>query len=338
LTKESVLSYLLPIMHPAVRSLFPRALRGEALSLQDAEALTALPPRHLPELLALAGAVNAASGPAPFACGIINAKSGLCGENCRFCAQAGSHTGKISVYPLVSLEKLLRQAEVFAAAGLRFMGIVTAGGAPTTADFERICGAAGHIASRVDIGLCASIGRLSLDQARELRRAGFTSCHHNLESSPGFYPSLCTTQNHENRVRTAENIKAAGLRTCCGGIFGVGENWRQRLELAALLRELDVDSIPINFLTPMPGTPLEKRRRLPAWEALAVIALMRLMHPGRDIICCGGRTRTLRRVEALLLVAGANGLMTGDYLVTRGSSFRRDKALFAALGIRDVIR
>lgn len=287
-------------------------------------------PRHLPDLLALAGA---ASAPPPFACGIINAKSGLCREDCRFCAQSSRHAAGAPVHPLVPLDTLLAQAERFAAAGLRYMGIVTAGGASGARDFERICRAAEAIRARVDIGLCASLGLLSFEQARELRATGFASCHHNLETSRGFYPSVCTTHGHERRVRTVENAKAAGLRVCSGGIFGLGESMGQRLDLCAELQNLDVDSIPVNFLLPIPGTPLEKRPLLPAWEALAILAFMRLMHPGKDIICCAGRTRVLRRCEALLFAAGANGIMSGDFLTAKGSSLRRDAALLAALGV-----
>ncbi|MDR0467108.1 MAG: biotin synthase BioB, partial [Deltaproteobacteria bacterium] len=164
-------------------------------------------------------------------------------------------------------------------------------------------------------------------------QAGFAGYHHNLETAPSHYPSVCTTHRHERRVQTVKIAKAAGLRVCSGGIFGLGESWAQRFELADMLRRLDVDSIPVNFLMPIPGGPFANSAPAPAWEALAVIALLRLMHPERDIICCGGRTQTLQQCEALMFAAGANALMTGNYLTTEGSPFQRDKALLDALGI-----
>lgn len=276
--------------------------------------------------------------PCVFACGIINAKSGLCGENCAFCAQSRYHDCGTPVYPLVPRDVIIRQAERFASAGLRFMGIVISGGAPSAGDFARLCETGAQTAARVDIRLCASFGLLSREQARALREAGFTSCHHNLESARSFYPAVCTTHSFERRAQTVVNAKAAGLRVCSGGIFGLGESWEQRREFALQLRELEVDSIPVNFLTPISGTPLAAQPILPADEALAVITLLRRVHPDRDIIICGGRTRVLGHREALLFQAGANAVMTGDYLTTHGSSIARDKALFEALGLKGVLR
>ena len=325
-------------MHHLTHALFPDALLGKAVALQKLLPLPDLLPRHLPELLAAAGTMAAVCAGPMFCCGIINAKSGNCREDCRFCAQSLHYGVNAPVYPLLSRETLLRQAENFAAAGLRFMGIVTSGACPSQRDFEQICETGHHIRERVDIDLCASLGLLRPKQANALRQAGFSGYHHNLETAQSYYSSVCTTHSYERRIQTVKNAKMAGLRVCSGGIFGLGENWTQRFELAALLRELDVDSIPVNFLIPIPGGPFANHPLMPAWEALAVIALLRLMHPGRDIICCGGRTQVLHQCEALLFSAGANGLMTGNYLTTEGKSFQRDKALLEALGIQGLIK
>ena len=325
-------------MHHAIRDLFSDVLCGNAVALQKLLPLPEQLPRRLPELLAVAAAMACACAGPVFCCGIINAKSGKCREDCRFCAQSRRHGGNAPVYPLLSREKLLLQAESFAAAGLRFMGIVTSGACPTPRDFEHICEAARHIRARVDIRLCASLGFLRPQQANALRQAGFTGYHHNLETAQSCYSSVCTTHSYERRIQTVKNAKRAGLRICSGGIFGVGENWAQRFELASQLQSLDVDSIPVNFLMPIPGTPFANHPLMPAWEGLAIIALLRLMHPERDIICCGGRTQVLRQGEALLFSAGANGLMTGNYLTIEGNPFERDKTLLEAIGIQGILR
>jgi len=259
-----------------------------------------------------------------FSCGIINAKSGRCSEDCSFCAQSRYHKTDAPVYDLVSEEKLYSQAARFAEAGIMRMGIVTSGGGPSKRDFENICRAANRIVTSVNIRLCASLGMLDYAQAIMLKEAGITSYHHNLETGRDFYPQICTTHPYEARVNTVRNAKAAGLRVCSGGIFGLGEGWKDRLELAETLQALDVDSIPINFLMAVPGTPLENAPKLSTMEALGLITLFRLMHPGRDIILCGGRGRTFGEWDRLAMLAGANGIMVGDYLTARGNLFERD--------------
>lgn len=269
----------------------------------------------------------------PFTCGIINAKSGRCSENCSFCAQSAHHDTNAPVYPLVEREKLFARACDLSASGVDYMGIVMSGAAPSERDFERLCEDALHILQRVDIRLCASLGVLSGSQAKMLKQAGFSSYHHNLEVAPSYYSQVCPSHVFESRVQTVRHAQQAGLRVCSGGIFGVGENWHQRLELSTVLQDLQVDSIPVNFLTPVKGTPLEHQPLLPAWEGLALIALLRLMHPKSDIVICGGRKGTLQRWETGVFSAGANGLMVGDYLTTQGSGFEADRELLQTLGV-----
>lgn len=288
---------------------------------------------RLPAIMAAAGVALAAGRSTPFTCGIINAKSGRCGENCTFCAQSAHHKTDTPVYALLPREKLLERALVLSKAGVTYMGIVTSGTGPTEKDFEAICQAAEHITQRVDIKLCASLGMLQQEQARALTEAGFTSYHHNLETSANYYGSICTTHEYSLRVCTVETARAAGLRVCSGGIFGLGESWEDRLALAAHLKDLDVHSIPINFLTPIPGTPLENAPVLRPAEALSIIALFRLLHPGRDIVVCGGRSKTLGQWENSTFLAGANGLMVGDYLTTKGSALERDMTMLRELGV-----
>ncbi len=198
---------------------------------------------------------------------------------------------------------------------------------------DALCNAARIIARDIDIKLCASLGILEPDQALALRDAGFTSYHHNLETSRTFFPSVCSTHDYDSRVRTIVNAAQAGLRVCSGGIFGIGETWEQRLEFARDLSELPIDSIPVNFLAPIPGTPLEHRSPLGPKEALAIIAFIRLMHPRKDIVICGGRTHCLGEFDSLIGTAGANGLMIGDYLTVKGKPLERDAAILELMGV-----
>jgi biotin synthase len=229
----------------------------------------------------------------------------------------------------------MAHAERFAGAGVDYCGFVMSGTGPTPAEFDRLCETAARIASRIPVKLCASLGVLDAEQALRLKQAGFASYHHNLETAPGFYPAACPSHDFSRRAQTVRHARDAGLRTCCGGLFGLGESWSHRLELSRALSELGVDSIPINFLDAVPGTPLENMPPLPAWEALGIIAVMRLMHPDRDIVVCGGRGRVLGRFDTLVFSAGANGLMVGDYLTTRGAPPDRDREMLRVLGMCD---
>lgn len=321
-------------MHPLVRSHLSFVSQGRALSVEQARSLASLPPEHHMDILALARLSASAASAEPFACGIINAKSGRCAENCAFCAQSAHHATDSPAYPLVGKEALVARAEELAKAGARYMGIVISGTSPSAKDFDRLCRDAESIRRASGIRLCASLGLLRGDQALALKQAGFSSYHHNLETARSHYAAICTTHGPEEREATVRLAKAAGLRVCSGGIFGLGESLEQRLELAQTLAELDVDSIPVNFLNPIKGTPLQHYPTLPPDEALGIVALLRLMHPSRDIVICGGRSVTLGQWENLLFSAGANGLMIGDYLTTSGSPYEKDRAMLSVLGIR----
>jgi len=318
-----------PMPHVS-RLLVSTVLEGCALSFALALELAASLPSGRRAVYAAAGVACAER--APFTCGIINAKSGRCGEDCSFCAQSAHHDTDSPVYGLVDETTLLERARVLAEHGVDRMGIVTSGGGPSDKELDAICAAAGRILGEVDIKLCASLGMLREGQAERLVRAGFTSYHHNLETARSHYPAVCGTHSYELRVDTVRRAKAAGLRVCSGGLFGLGESWEQRLEFSETLRELDVDSIPVNFLIPIAGTRLERMPVLSPGEALDIVAVLRLMHPGRDIVICGGRSRALGEWDRAVPLAGANGLMVGDYLTAKGNPFERDMELLAILG------
>lgn len=304
----------------------------QALSSRQALEFVAHIPQNLTKLIALAGLANAPSK--PFTCGIINAKSGRCGEDCAFCAQSRCHNTGTPVYDLVSEESLYEHACLLAERRVDRMGIVTSGGAPSKRDLEKLTRVATRIVKGTGIELCASFGMITSEQATCLVEAGFTRYHHNLETARSFYPSICTTHSYDIREKTVRVAQAAGLRVCSGGLFGMGETWAQRIELSEIIQDLNVDSIPINFLIPIAGTRMEHYPSMQVTDALALIAIMRLMHPQRDIVLCGGREKCLGEWDRSFFFAGANGLMVGDYLTAKGSSFERDVEMLEALGLR----
>ena len=304
---------------------------GKALNRKQAEALLPLLPAHRLDIFAAARLAASSNNKDIFSCGIINAKSGRCAEDCSFCAQSVRHGTGAPVYGLLPTEKLLERAQSLWEQGAGYMGIVISGTSPTSRDFDRLCEAAAVIRERVPIKLCASFGILGPGQARQLKEAGYASYHHNLETARSWYGRVCTTHAYEAREQTVRSALEAGLRVCCGGIFGLGEGWPERLELAETLQTLGVHSIPVNFLMPVKGTPLESSPLLPASQALDIVALFRLMHPEKDIVICGGRGSTLGNWENTLFFSGANAMMVGDYLTAKGSVAERDREIFAML-------
>jgi len=268
-------------------------------------------------------------------CSIINAKSGACAEDCKFCAQSARYHTSAPVHPMVSRADVTEAAESAAARGADSFGIVTSGesACKNRKDFNAVCEAAGAVAESGRIDPCVSIGSLRPADATRLKAAGVNRIHHNLETSERFYPEVCTTHSHAERVETVKNAKAAGLQVCCGGIFGLGETWEDRVDLALQLRELGVDAVPVNFLNPIPGTPLGGRALLPAREALRIVALYRFILPDREIKVCGGREVVLRDLQSWMFRAGASGTMLGNYLTTRGRSPEDDLQMLADLGL-----
>ncbi len=224
-----------------------------------------------------------------FTCSIINAKSGFCSEDCAFCAQSAHHKTAIETYPLLSEEDLVNSAIRMQEAGATKYSMVTSGFMLKDNEIETIARAASIINKNTDLTICASLGGLTEPMARQLKESGITTYHHNLETARSHFDKICTTHDYDEDVATVQIAQSAGLKVCSGGILGLGESWEQRVELAFTLKELDVDSIPINFLNPIPGTPMETRPLLSPMEALKCIALFRIINPEKDITICGGR-------------------------------------------------
>lgn len=306
-----------------------------AATPQEALEVAHMPAEMQLDILATAQLVRSAhAGNSVTTCGIINAKSGRCSENCAFCAQSGHHRTEVSVYPLVSEEQLFERARELSAAGISRYGIVTSGNALTEHDFNAICRAARRIRAELPIAVCGSLGQLTPERAQGLKEAGFLRYHHNLETAASFFSSVCTTHAYEDDVETIRCALKAGLEVCSGGIFGLGESWEQRIEMSQLLQELNVTAIPVNFLTPIPGTPMGNNKKLSPFEALRILAVYRLMHPARHIYVCGGRASTLGEWQAWIHLAGASGVMTGNYLTTKGCGMEEDNAMLREMGVR----
>lgn len=267
-------------------------------------------------------------------CSIINAKSGKCPENCAFCAQSAHHSTTVANYPLVDEEEMVACAKMAESNGASCYGIITSGtGISPGAELDRICATLRRIRTESSILPSCSLGIMDYETARILKEAGMVTYHHNLETARSFFPNICTSHDYEEDVETVRAAKRAGLKVCSGGIFGLGESLAQRVEMAMTLRELEVDSIPVNFLDPVEGTRLAQADFLTPLDCLKTIALYRFLLPERQIKVCGGRDRNLRELQSWIFMAGASGMMTGNYLTKAGRDPAVDRRLISDLGM-----
>ncbi len=296
---------------------------------------------ELGELMAQAGrARQSAHGQTVELCAIVNARSGRCSEDCAFCAQSAHHHTQAEVYPLLQADEIVARSRAAAAAGATRFGIVTSGrGCPQGPELDEICRAVEAIRREGHVSPCGSLGLLRPDQARRLADAGLTRYHHNLEAGPSHFPRICASHRFEDRVETVRLAQAAGLEVCVGGIVGLGETPRQRAELALATAQLDPESVPLNFLNPIPGTRLGQLPQLTPVQALAAVAVFRLMLPTKARLrTCGGRQQVLGPLAPLMYLAGADATMIGNYLTTEGRQPADDLADLAALGLRPIGR
>jgi biotin synthase len=311
------------------------AMSGEGISAADALAVLRLPQAETWPLLEVAEAVRRRfKGNEVRLCSIVNAKSGHCSEDCAFCAQSIRSQAAIEKYPLMEEDQMVLAARDAKERGAGEFSIVTSGlSMKNTRELERVGNAIARIKAEVGLETCVSLGALTAADVSFLLSRGLRSVHHNLETARRFFPSICTTHEYEEDVRAVREAKAVGAWVCCGGIFGLGETIEDRIELALTLRELNVDSIPINFLNPIDGTPLNGKSELTPFCCLKIIAMMRLCHPSREIIICGGREVNLRDLQGLIFAAGATGMMIGNYLTTAGRPVEEDLQMISDLGL-----
>lgn len=320
-------------MRPLLLEITNRILDNGTLSRDEALELAAFSGTDLFDLFVAASRIKEFFvGNRIHLCSIINAKSGRCGEDCAFCAQSVHHETGAPVYPLISEEGITTAALRAERNGSGCFGIVTSGTSVASGDeLETICAALRSIRYQSRVSPSCSLGIIDRETSLKLKEAGAITYHHNLETARSFFPNICTTHDYEEDVETVRNAKAAGLRVCCGGIFGMGESMAQRIELAFTLRELDVDSVPINFLNPVPGTRLADADFLTPLECLNTIALYRLILPAKKITICGGREKNLRDLQSWMFLAGANGTMIGNYLTTSGRDEEQDRRMLKDL-------
>ncbi|MBI5573039.1 MAG: biotin synthase BioB [Elusimicrobia bacterium] len=257
-------------------------------------------------------------------CSIMNAKSGLCSEDCKFCAQSSRHSTNIPVYPLKKKSEIIEVAYNAKKNGAKKFGIVTSGDCLNEKELDLISESIYEIKDRVGIDVCASLGALKKQELSVLKKAGLIRYHHNIETSPRFYSEIVSTHTFEERIATIYTAKEVGLEVCSGGIIGMGETWQDRLDMAVILKKLEVDSVPINLLVPIKGTPLESINPISCVDAIRTLCVFRIILEDKIIKIAAGRETILKDFQAMAFMAGANGMLVGGYLTIKGRDISED--------------
>lgn len=269
-------------------------------------------------------------------CSIINGRSGRCPEDCKYCAQSAHHNTTCEVYDFLEEDKIVEACKANEKEGVHRFSIVTSGKALTGEEFDKAIHAYERMNSECKIDLCASMGFISKEQLIRLKEAGVTSYHHNIETSKRNFPNICTTHTYEQKIETLKLVKEVGMCACSGGIIGMGETWEDRLDMAVSLAELEIDSIPINALMPIKGTPLENLERISEDDILRTIAFFRYINPLANIRLAAGRALLTNDGEGAFC-SGASATITGNMLTTTSAAtIRSDKAMLKELG-RDAV-
>ena len=308
-----------------MRQLAEEIIQGRRLNRQDD--LTVLLQADLEQLCAGADWIRRTLCGSDYElCTIINARSGRCGEDCKFCAQSCRHRTPAQEYPFLEVDEIVQKGKQDEAAGVQRYSLVTAGRAVDGAELDRALDAFRILKEETGLGLCASFGFQTVEDFRRLKEAGVTRCHANLETSRRNFPNICTTHTYQDKIDNIRRARQAGLQICSGGILGMGESWEDRLEMALDLAELEADSIPLNLLTPIPGTPLEDTPPLSEADARRSVAIFRYINPTAWIRMAAGRGR-FPEAGAVFFRSGANSAITGDMLTTAGTQIAQDVAL-----------
>ena len=314
------------------------ALKGESISYEQALQLESLTREELDYLFIGTDRIrNQFKGKDVKICSIVNAKSGRCVEDCSFCAQSSSFKTDSPEYELMDVEEIVAAAKEAEAFGSNEFSIVASGTSlDDRKELDRVIEAIKRIKAETQLETCCSLGLMPLEHLKELKEAGLDRCHHNLETAKSHFDKIVSTHTYEDEVNAVQNAKEAGLKVCVGGIFGMGESFAQRAELAFSSRELGTQSVPVNFLKPIEGTALDHLEPMPHYEALRTIALLRLVLPDIDLFVCGGREEVLADKQEQLFSAGANGILGGNYLTTKGQDPKRDIEMIESLGLTPV--
>lgn len=310
-----------------------KVLAGGSITFEEAERLLATD-----EFMTLADCANTITrtfnGDTVDVEALINAKSGRCPEDCSFCAQSSFYDTGIAKHPLLPKEVLVENAKKAKDAGATSFCLVCAYRDPPEKDFKQICETITEIRSRVDIEVNVSLGFMTPARARRLRELGVKRYNHNLEAAESYFSKICKTHEFADRVNTAKIVKQAGLELCSGGIIGMGESKKERLELAFSLASLHPDEVPINILIGREGTPMGGFQPIDPLEAIKTIAVWRFIMPKTILKIAGGREVHLKDKERLALKAGANGIITGGYLTAGGNAPNKDIAMIKEIGLK----
>ncbi len=311
-----------------------RVLKGGAITFEEASAFIEL--EGWPEVLALASAATRIrerfTGNDVDLCALVNAKAGQCAEDCKFCSQSGHWETGISTHPLMDADQMVERARQAKEFGAKRFCIVTATRGLSDRDLPVLCEAVHRIKEEVGLTPECSLGFVTDAQLEALKTAGMTRYNHNLETAESHFPEICTTHTYQDRLNTLRMLRRHGLEICSGGILGLGESRTERLQLAFALAELDVECAPINVLNPRPGTPLGDSAPPDPREVVKTIALFRFILPRARLELGGGREVNLRDFQALAFLAGANSLIIGGYLTTRGRQPSQDLQLLKDIG------
>jgi biotin synthase len=310
-----------------------KVLSGRATTMKDIGPLLEAKGPDIIDLAAVANRVRVEfMGNHIDLCSLLNAKSGRCPEDCAFCAQSAHYKAEAPTYPLMDTDQMVKEAKEAQTRKTGRFCLISSGRQLNDKEFETVLDALAQIRRETDLALDCSFGTLTRERAEALRTVGVTRYNHNLETAESHFSKICTTHSFRDRVQTIEVLKDEGFSICCGGIIGLGESPQQRLEMAFSLRELGIDCIPINILNPRSGTPLENSKPIPPMEIIKTIALFRLILPKGTIKIAGGREVNLRDLQSLVLLAGANGLIVGNYLTTPGRNAEDDLTMIRDLG------
>ena len=311
-----------------------KVIAGSAVTASEALWISGLQEADIVALFGAAGYIRQCfRGDIIDLCAIVNAKSGACSEDCSYCAQSSRVNTGVAVYPLLEEREIIDKALEAKNAGVRRFCIVTSGRKVGKNELIKIGGMIREVA-RTGLLPCATLGLLNKEELSYLRECGLVRYHHNLETSESFFHRICTTHTYHDKLETIEAALAAGLSVCSGGLFGIGETWQDRVDMAFALKALNVDSVPINFLIPVKGTPLGEQTALPPMEALKIISLLRFIMPDKHIRVCGGRVQALGEFHRMVFVAGADAVLTGNYLTTTGRTFEDDLELIRHSGLK----
>ncbi|TYQ15836.1 UNVERIFIED_CONTAM: biotin synthase [Acetivibrio alkalicellulosi] len=324
-------------MKEFILKLKEKVLEGKSITFDEALKLTKIDESNIETLNVLFECANEIrkkfAGNKADLCTIVNAKSGKCSEDCKYCAQSAHHNTGVVEYDLLEYDSILQKALEAQNHGAHRFSLVTSGkGIDNDEELEKLAIIYEKLSNDTNLKLCASHGIITYNQAKRLRSAGVSMYHHNVETSSSHYKKICTSHTYEDRIKTIENVKKAGLEVCCGGIIGLDENFEERIKMAFEIKSLGVKSVPVNVLNPIKGTPFESLTVLPPMEILKTIAILRFILPDSYIRYAGGRM-ALKDKQAIGFMAGVNAALTGNYLTTTGSDAEVDKIMIKDAGL-----